>query len=110
MVKAGPFYHTSGMIALNVENGILESGGVYFETKRILQNLVAALPDFGVELSDMLAARIFTTRFEEFPEINSAWEEVFTEGGPLPARTAVGVSALPLGASVEIEFSFYKSN
>jgi 2-iminobutanoate/2-iminopropanoate deaminase len=52
-------------------------------------------------------ARIFTTRFEEFPAINAAWEQAFAGSTRPPARTSVGVAALPLGASVEIEFAFY---
>ena len=42
--------------------------------------------------------------------INAAWESVFTAEGHLPARTAVGVNALPLHAAVEMEFSFYKES
>ena len=67
-----------------------------------------SLPDFGLELKDMVSARIFTTQFNEFFEINKAWEEVFSEDIRLPTRTAMGVSALPLSACVEIEFCFYK--
>jgi len=40
--------------------------------------------------------------------INQAWEEVFTEDVVPPARSAIGVAALPLNALVEIEFAFYK--
>ena len=108
MVKAGKHYQMAGMIALDRETGQLESGGVYLETRKILANLVAALPDFGLELKDIVSARIYTTQFNEFPEINKAWEEIFDADGVLPARTAMGVIALPLGAGVEIEFSFYK--
>jgi 2-iminobutanoate/2-iminopropanoate deaminase len=108
MTKAGSFFQTAGMVALDGESGELEPGGVYLETKKILANLLAALPDFGLELTNMSSARIFTTKFEKFTEVNAAWEEVFAQGDALPARTAVGVSALPLGASVEIEFCFYK--
>jgi 2-iminobutanoate/2-iminopropanoate deaminase len=56
----------------------------------------------------MIAAVIYTTDFARFPDINRAWEEVFTSDVAPPARTAVGVSALPLNASVEMEFRFYK--
>ena len=45
-----------------------------------------------------------------FSEINKAWEEVFVAGVEPPARTSVGVAALPLGATVEIEFSFYRED
>jgi 2-iminobutanoate/2-iminopropanoate deaminase len=110
MLKAGSHYQMAGMIALDKDTGLLESGGIYQETKKILSNLVMSLPDFGLELKDMINARIFTTDFSEFAEINKAWEEVFSENMPLPTRTALGVSALPLNAGVEIEFYFYRGN
>ncbi|MCZ6487042.1 MAG: RidA family protein [Gammaproteobacteria bacterium] len=108
LIKAGPIYKTAGMIALDKDSGELESGGVGKETSKILDNLLQALPDFGLALEDLISATIYTTRFEMFPEINKAWEDVFTEDVRLPARTAMGVSALPLNANVEIEFMFYR--
>ena len=108
LVKAGPLYKTAGMIALDKDSGELEQGGVGAETKKVLNNLINALPDFGLKLTDLISANIYTTQFDQFPEINAAWESVFTEDVQVPARTAVGVSALPLNASVEIEFMFYK--
>lgn len=109
LVKSGPFYTTAGMIALDQASGELEPGGAGPETTRILSNLMAALPDFELTLDDLVSARIFTTQFNQFPAINAAWEDVFDAGDRLPARTAVGVSALPLGATVEMEFTFYKT-
>ena len=50
-------------------------------------------------------ARVYTTRFEQFGEFNEVWERQFADVEP-PARTSIGVSALPLGALVEIEFVF----
>ncbi len=109
LVKTGPYYQTAGMIALDVESGNLETGGVNAETKKILSNLTQALPDFGLTLKDLVIARIYTTDFDNFPSINTAWEVFFKEDMAPPARTAVGVNQLPLGASVEMEFSFYKN-
>jgi len=106
-IKAGPWIIFSGMIALDAATGALEPGGPGQEARKILRNLNAALPDFGLTLADLVQARIFTTRFEEFPAINAAWEHWLESSARPPARTSVGVAALPLGASVEIEFTFY---
>lgn len=108
-VRIGQVYQVSGMVALDPVSGQLTEGGAGAETSRIMANLLAALPDYGLTLDDLLIARIFTTRFEQFAAINAAWESVFVDGAAPPARTTVGVSALPLNASVEIEFSFVKS-
>lgn len=109
-VAIGSTYQVSGMIALDPITGQLVEGGPGAETHRILSNLSLALVDYGLTLDDLLIARLYTTRFEEFAEINAAWEAFFAQGQVPPARTSVGVSALPLGASVEIEFSFVKSS
>lgn len=108
LIKAGPFYKTAGMIALDKDSGELENGGVKAETVKILDNLIQAMPDFTLSLEDLVSATIYTTEFKEFPGINEAWESIFTDDIRPPARTAMGVSALPLGAKVEIEFMFYK--
>lgn len=97
------------MVALDPSTGVLTEGGPGEETARILDNLKLALPDYGITLDDLLIARVFTTHLDRFSEINSAWEAFFIQAGSAPpARTSVGVSALPLGASVEIEFTFIK--
>lgn len=108
-VQIGPVVQVSGMVALDPASGQLVSGGPGAETACILSNLLRALPDYEVTLNDLLIARVFTTRFDAFADINAAWEAVFTSDIVPPARTTVGVTALPLGASVEIEFSFIQS-
>lgn len=106
-VKTGPWYTVSGMVALDPVSGRLVGGGPYEESRHILALLQAGIGDWGLALTDLAQARIYTTRFEQFAEINRAWEEAFAQVEP-PARTSVGVAALPLGASVEMEFTFYR--
>jgi 2-iminobutanoate/2-iminopropanoate deaminase len=107
-VKTGPFYEFSGMVGLTKE-GKLAQGGVEGETRQILSNMVAAATEIGLKVTDMVVANIFTTKFEEFPVINKVWEEIFTADVPPPARTSLGVAALPLGSLVEMSFRFYKA-
>jgi len=110
VVKAGPWILVSGMIALDAETGVLAAGGPAAETAKIMDNLKAALPDLGLTIAQLCRARIYTTQFEQFPAINEAWTVALKAVKDPPARTSVGVSALPLGASVEIEFEFYEEN
>ena len=49
----------------------------------------------------MVKATVFLTDMGEFQAANEVWVEFF--GEHRPARTAIGVAALPLGASVEVE-------
>jgi 2-iminobutanoate/2-iminopropanoate deaminase len=108
VIQAGPWILFSGMIALDATTGLLEAGGPGRETAKILANLSAALPGLGLGLEHLASARIYTTRFGEFAAINAAWDAWLGEASRPPARTSMGVAALPLAASVEIEFSFYK--
>lgn len=105
-VRIGGMVQLSGMLALDPATGALAAGGPGAETAAILATLLRALPDYGVTLDELLIARVYTTRLDLFAEINAAWEAVFTADVVPPARTAIGVGALPLGATVEIEFTF----
>lgn len=110
IVRAGGWTYFSGMVALDPQTGVLQPGGAGAETTRILANLSAALPDVDLTPRDLVIARIFTTRFDEFPAINAAWEAWLGAAITPPARTSAGVSALPVGASVEMEFAFFRES
>ncbi len=106
-IKTGPFYEFSGMIGLG-SDGKLAGGGVVGESRQILENLANALTEIGLTFDDMIVANIFTTRFDQFPEINKIWEEFIRPDIVPPARTSIGVAALPLNALVEMSFRFYR--
>ncbi|MGD9945058.1 MAG: RidA family protein [Burkholderiaceae bacterium] len=104
-VRSGGIGLVSGMVALDPVSSRLIDGGVGAQTQRIFDNLRLALPDYGFELDQLALARVYLTDFGRFAEFNAVWEKQF-ESLPPPARTSLGVQALPLGAQVEIEFLF----
>ena len=106
-IKTGPFYEFAGMIGLT-NAGQLASGGVAGESRQIMNNLASAMAEIGLTFDDMIAANIFTTRFDQFAEINKVWEDFITPDVVPPARTSIGVAALPLNALVEMSFRFYR--
>lgn len=106
VVAAGPFVFVSGLVGLDASTGALATGGAGAEAAQILANLKALLEEQGWSLDQIVVARIFCSDFAAFPEINGAWEDCFAAAVP-PARTSVGVSALPLGALVEMEFQLF---
>lgn len=108
VVKAGPHYYCSGLVAVDPASGKLLGEGAGEQADRILANLRLLMEDLGLGFEQLVMARIFTTRMDRFADINAAWEAVFSPGVEPPARTSVGVAALPLGAEVEMEFTFYK--
>jgi len=109
LVKAGPHYYLSGMVGLDNDTGQIVAGGVGPETEKILENLQLLMNEFGLDWQHLAFARVYSSDFECFSEFNAVWEAQFDslEKAP-PARSSIGVDALPLGATVEIEFTFYK--
>jgi 2-iminobutanoate/2-iminopropanoate deaminase len=107
LVAAGPFLKTAGMIALDSSTGELEKGGPGAETAKILSVLGKVLSELKLETSSVVSATVYTTDFDRFSDINAAWNDFFDGDASPPARTSVGVSALPLGATVEMDFLLY---
>ncbi len=107
LIAAGPFLKTAGMVALDSATGQLEKGGPGAETAKILSTLGAVLAELKLDSSTIVSATLYTTDFNRFSDINNAWDNFFNDDVPPPARTSVGVSALPLGATVEMEFLLY---
>lgn len=105
VVLAGGFIYVSGLVGLDPAHGGLVAGGMAAEARQILLNLRSLCDELGIALEQLMLARIYCADFAQFGVINQNWEEFF-QGGNLPARTSVGVAALPLGALVEMEFQF----
>ncbi len=77
--------------------------GIEAQTHRVMQNLVIVLQELGLDLSHVLSCRIFLTRFErDYAQMNAVYETYFP-ADRRPARTTVGVTALAVGALVEID-------
>ena len=98
----GSLLFCSGQIPLDRETGELAGGSLSAETTRCLENLAAVCRAAGTSLQRAVRLTIYTTRLEGFAEINAAYAAFFSSDSP-PARAAVGVAALPRGASVEID-------
>lgn len=109
-VRMGPFVKTAGMVGLDPHSGELVAGGAEPEFRQILSNLRGLMRDNALSMRDLMAATIYTTAFHRFSALNTVWEEFVARTGPLPARTSVGVSQLPVGAQVEADFLFYCSD
>lgn len=77
--------------------------GIEAQTRRVVENLKIVLGGIGLSLADVTMARIYLTEFErDYAALNALWPTFF-EAGKLPARTTVGVTALAVGALVEID-------
>ena len=74
------------------------------QTRRVMDNLVIVLEGVGLGLADVVAGRVFLTRFEDdYERMNEVYRSYFPPDR-LPARTCIGVTALARGARIEIDF------
>ena len=78
--------------------------GIEAQTRQVMENLKRVLAGCGLGLENVVAARIFLTRFDEdYAKMNAVYAGYFP-AGKRPARTCVGVTDLARGARVEIDF------
>lgn len=78
-------------------------GGIEAQTVRVMENLKLVLAGLGLGLGEVVSVRCYLTRFErDYAAFNAVYESYFP-AGRLPARTTVGVTALAVGALVEID-------
>ena len=100
-VRVGELLFLSGQVALDPATGRLIAGDVTAQTEQVLQNLRTLLGAVGKSLADVARANVYLTDMKDFGQMNAVYARHFE--APYPARTTVAVSALPLGAAVEID-------
>lgn len=99
ILRTGSWLICSGQVGLR--DGALVDGGVREQTAQALANLRELLEGEGASLSDVVKATVFLTDMGDFAAMNEEYAAAF--GDHRPARSTIGVAALPLGAVVEIE-------
>ena len=71
------------------------------EVDAVIENLAARLAEHGLGLEHLVKTTCFLADLDQFGEFNERYASAIPE--PRPARSAMEVSRLPLGARVEIE-------
>lgn len=99
VVRAGDWLVCSGQVGLR--DGSLVPGGIKGQTRQAIANLGAVLATEGASLRDVVKTTVFLTHINDYQPMNEAYIEAF--GDHRPARSAVAVAGLPLGALVEVE-------
>jgi 2-iminobutanoate/2-iminopropanoate deaminase len=107
---AGPYSHAvkfnglvflSGQTPIDPATGQLVEGSIGDQTRRCLDNLAIVAAAAGTSLEDAVRMGIYVTDISVFKDVNEAYGSYFPSNPP--ARSTIGVAALPLGAEVEID-------
>jgi 2-iminobutanoate/2-iminopropanoate deaminase len=100
-VRGGGLLYLSGQVGQDPSTGQLIEGDVTRQTDQILRNIATALAAAGKGLDDVVRVGVYLTDMTNFAAMNEVYARHFTK--PYPARTAIGVAALPMGAAVEMD-------
>lgn len=100
-IKAGNFVFISGQIPLDPDSGQLVGGDIRAQIDQVFKNLSAVAEAGGTSLRNAVKITVFLTDLTHFSVVNEVMEQYFKQ--PYPARAALGVAALPLGAAVEAD-------
>ena len=98
-VRAGDWVVMAGQVGIDASGTMAD--GVEAQTRQILANIAAVLGDCGATWDAVAKTTIFLTDLGNFQTVNALYAEAL--GSHRPARSTVGVAALPAGAVVEIE-------
>jgi 2-iminobutanoate/2-iminopropanoate deaminase len=106
-VRAGGFIYVAGQVPLDPVTNQSVVGDIRRETRQALNNVKRILEGCGATMADVVRTTVYLTDVGNFAAMNEVYAEFFGEAKP--ARTTIGVAALPLpGAAVEIDAIAYK--
>lgn len=100
-VRVGNTIYLSGQTPLDPASGELVVGDIAAQTRRVFDNLQAVCGAAGITFAQIARVGIYLTDLSNFAAVNGVMKEYFSE--PFPARSTIGVAALPRNAQVEID-------
>ena len=101
VVEANGFVFVAGQVGSLPGQHKAAPGGIVPETRAMLDNVGRLLRAVGLDFADVVKATVYLRDFGDFAEFNTVYREYFpTEP---PTRATVGVTALAVDFTVEIE-------
>jgi 2-iminobutanoate/2-iminopropanoate deaminase len=92
---------TSGTLPLEPLTGTIPEGSIEDHAHLVFRNLAALAEAAGTSLVSAVKVTVFLIDMADFQRVNAVYAHYFSK--PYPARSAVQVAALPLGAAIEVE-------
>jgi len=100
-VRVGNTLYLSGVIGFAPGTRTLVPGGIEGQTRQAMETIRAVLTRNGSSLDDIVKCTVMLADMSEWAKMNAIYVTYFTKH--FPARSAMGVNGLALGAQVEIE-------
>ncbi len=104
-IRAGDFLFVAGQVPVNPETGEFVTEDIAGQTRQCMENIKAILAEAGGRLLDVVRSTIYLTNMADFGEVNEVYGNYFDLDPP--ARTTIGVAALPKGMAIEIDVIAY---
>ena len=103
-VRVGDILYLSGAIGRGPDGKPPE--GIEAQAKATMDDIGETLKLAGLSHRDLFHCTVFLSDMKNWADFNKVYMTYFPDG-PLPARSAVGVNGLALGAMLEIECQAY---
>jgi 2-iminobutanoate/2-iminopropanoate deaminase len=100
-VRSGGLLFCSGQVPIDPATGSLVEGSIGDQARQCLENIATVCAEAGVTLADAVRMSVYVTDISTFAQVNEVYGTYF-ESDP-PARTTIGVAALPGGAEIEMD-------
>lgn len=100
-IKVNNTVYLSGQIPLDPVSQELVKGDVEKQVIQVFENLKSVAEAAGGDLDFIVRIGIYLTDLSHFPIVNDVMKRYFK--APYPARSTIGVAALPKGAVIEAD-------
>ena len=100
-VRVGNTLYLAGKLGNMPGSMQLAPGGIQGETRQTMEHIKAAVEKYGSSMDRVVKCTVFLADIGEWAAMNEVYKTYFPNNRP--ARSALGVSGLALGARVEIE-------
>ncbi|WP_210413954.1 RidA family protein [Luteithermobacter gelatinilyticus] len=100
-VRHNGVLYLSGQIPATPD-GTLAKGGMAAQARQVMDNIRATVEKYGSGMDRIIKCTVFLSDMDQWAEFNKVYVTYFDKGR-LPARSAVEVSGLAMGALMEVE-------
>jgi len=100
-IATGDLLFCAGQIPLVPATGELAGDDITTQARQVCENIKAVLAANGMTFANVVKSTVFLPDLADFAAMNEVYKQYFTE--PYPARSTIGISALPRACKVEIE-------